>query len=179
MRSVVQIYLGPPHLRATGLPASLAEQDPRRAAKERRARPLRTRREAARLRSSERFGESRGRQIATASAGDHGPAVRGCSSIWRAPALQAGGRRFDPGQLHQLFATMRTEVMAPRGLRVSESQAPTARSAVRSRQSSADESGKSRVYPSRGRFAARGTAVSSTEIKLLRADGGCLGVRRR
>ena len=26
---------------------------------------------------------------------------RGCSSAGRAPALQAGGRRFDPGQLHQ------------------------------------------------------------------------------
>lgn len=26
----------------------------------------------------------------------------GCSSIGRAPALQAGGRRFDPVQLHQL-----------------------------------------------------------------------------
>ena len=27
--------------------------------------------------------------------------ARGCSSIGRAPALQAGGRRFDPVQLHQ------------------------------------------------------------------------------
>jgi hypothetical protein len=26
----------------------------------------------------------------------------GCSSIGRAPALQAGGHRFDPGQLHQI-----------------------------------------------------------------------------
>src|SRR6185437_5486358 len=26
---------------------------------------------------------------------------RGCSSAGRAPALQAGGRRFDPDQLHQ------------------------------------------------------------------------------
>ena len=26
---------------------------------------------------------------------------RGCSSVGRAPALQAGGRRFDPVQLHQ------------------------------------------------------------------------------
>jgi hypothetical protein len=29
---------------------------------------------------------------------------RGCSSIGRAPALQAGGRRFDPVQLHHLRA---------------------------------------------------------------------------
>ena len=28
------------------------------------------------------------------------PIFRGCSSIGRAPALQAGGHRFDPGQLH-------------------------------------------------------------------------------
>ena len=26
--------------------------------------------------------------------------IWGCSSVGRAPALQAGGRRFDPGQLH-------------------------------------------------------------------------------
>ena len=28
------------------------------------------------------------------------PIIRGCSSVGRAPALQAGGRRFDPDQLH-------------------------------------------------------------------------------
>ena len=28
---------------------------------------------------------------------------RGCSSVGRAPALQAGGQRFDPVQLHHLF----------------------------------------------------------------------------
>ena len=30
--------------------------------------------------------------------------VGGCSSVGRAPVLQAGGRRFDPDQLHQLNA---------------------------------------------------------------------------
>ena len=30
---------------------------------------------------------------------------RGCSSIGRAPALQAGGRRFDPVQLHHRSRT--------------------------------------------------------------------------
>jgi hypothetical protein len=30
---------------------------------------------------------------------------RGCSSAGRAPALQAGGHRFDPGQLHQRLRT--------------------------------------------------------------------------
>ena len=29
------------------------------------------------------------------------PDARGCSSAGRAPALQAGGRRFEPDQLHQ------------------------------------------------------------------------------
>jgi hypothetical protein len=29
--------------------------------------------------------------------------LRGCSSAGRAPALQAGGHRFDPGQLHQVL----------------------------------------------------------------------------
>ena len=28
--------------------------------------------------------------------------IGGCSSVGRAPALQAGGRRFDPDQLHHL-----------------------------------------------------------------------------
>ena len=32
-----------------------------------------------------------------------GVVARGCSSAGRAPALQAGGHRFDPGQLHQFF----------------------------------------------------------------------------
>ena len=30
------------------------------------------------------------------------PSVGGCSSIGRAPALQAGGYEFEPRQLHQL-----------------------------------------------------------------------------
>ena len=29
---------------------------------------------------------------------------RGCSSAGRAPGLQPGGHRFDPGQLHQIFS---------------------------------------------------------------------------
>ena len=29
--------------------------------------------------------------------------IWGCSSIGRAPALQAGGRRFDPVQLHHIL----------------------------------------------------------------------------
>ena len=32
--------------------------------------------------------------------------IRGCSSIGRAPALQAGGRRFDSVQLHHLLVTI-------------------------------------------------------------------------
>ncbi len=34
----------------------------------------------------------------------HHRGARGCSSAGRAPALQAGGRRFDPDQLHQFQA---------------------------------------------------------------------------
>ena len=30
--------------------------------------------------------------------------IRGFSSAGRAPALQAGGHRFDPGNLHQIWA---------------------------------------------------------------------------
>src|SRR5437868_15514544 len=32
-----------------------------------------------------------------------GRELRGCSSVGRAPALQAGGHRFDPVQLHQIY----------------------------------------------------------------------------
>jgi hypothetical protein len=39
--------------------------------------------------------------------------VRGCSSVGRAPVLQAGGRRFDPDQLHQ-----RIESLVKSGLRL-------------------------------------------------------------
>ena len=35
--------------------------------------------------------------------------ARGCSSVGRAPPLQGGGRRFDPGQLHQARATWRRD----------------------------------------------------------------------
>ena len=36
--------------------------------------------------------------------------VWGCSSIGRAPALQAGGRRFDPDWLHQSPSLFRKAV---------------------------------------------------------------------
>ena len=43
------------------------------------------------------------------------PGVRGCSSIGRAPALQAGGRRFDPVQLHQTRGPAVSRMQAGRG----------------------------------------------------------------
>ena len=60
------------------------------AGQSRRDAPTRTRRRAA---------ESTGREPGRAT--KHGEAKRGCSSVGRAPALQAGGHRFDPVQLHQ------------------------------------------------------------------------------
>ena len=39
--------------------------------------------------------------VSTSGSKHSGNPGRGCSSIGRAPALQAGGRRFDPVQLHQ------------------------------------------------------------------------------
>ena len=38
---------------------------------------------------------------------------RGCSSVGRAPALQAGGRRFEPSQLHQQTREDRVRLLAP------------------------------------------------------------------
>ena len=38
---------------------------------------------------------------------------RGCSSVGRAPALQAGGRRFEPSQLHQQTREDRIKLLAP------------------------------------------------------------------
>ena len=43
-------------------------------------------------------------------------AIRGCSSVGRAPALQAGGRRFDPVQLHQPKARDHTQDAYPKRL---------------------------------------------------------------
>jgi hypothetical protein len=45
-------------------------------------------------------------------------AVRGHSSAGRAPALQAGGRRFDPGWLHQPVFARRAATHAPRAMHV-------------------------------------------------------------
>ena len=40
--------------------------------------------------------------------------ARGCSSAGRAPALQAGGHRFDPGQLHHLAAQRKRQIRQER-----------------------------------------------------------------
>ena len=40
--------------------------------------------------------------------------VWGCSSIGRAPALQAGGRRFDPVWLHQISVSIDVNPHVPR-----------------------------------------------------------------
>jgi hypothetical protein len=46
-------------------------------------------------------------------------AVRGHSSAGRAPALQAGGRRFDPGWLHQFLVSQGAQpTHAPRAMHV-------------------------------------------------------------
>ena len=41
------------------------------------------------------------RDVGTGASDVAAGSERGCSSVGRAPALQAGGRRFDPVQLHQ------------------------------------------------------------------------------
>ena len=38
------------------------------------------------------------------------PQRRGCSSVGRAPALQAGGHRFDPVHLHHFLSKRQTKV---------------------------------------------------------------------
>jgi hypothetical protein len=50
------------------------------------------------------------------------PSYRGCSSVGRAPALQAGGHRFDPVHLHHLRKEKpyRYEERDPRLIRISE-----------------------------------------------------------
>ena len=55
------------------------------------------------------------RQVSRAASA-RGVKRRGCSSAGRAPALQAGGHRFDPGQLHQISNQMaRRERYGPIG----------------------------------------------------------------
>ena len=48
--------------------------------------------------------------------------IGGCSSAGRAPALQAGGQRFDPVQLHQLFED-RFETCSNISIRVAQQSA--------------------------------------------------------
>ena len=36
--------------------------------------------------------------------------IWGCSSVGRAPALQAGGQEFEPPQLHQLFLDIKIHI---------------------------------------------------------------------
>ncbi len=43
------------------------------------------------------------RDVGEPGASVPGKSLRGCSSAGRAPALQAGGQRFDPAQLHHWF----------------------------------------------------------------------------
>jgi hypothetical protein len=61
--------------------------------------------------------EYRARFTGRRSSANH---ARGCSSAGRAPALQAGGHRFDPGQLHHPTAqrqeTDNTETVTGAGL---------------------------------------------------------------
>ena len=53
--------------------------------------------------------------------------ARGCSSAGRAPALQAGGHRFDPGQLHHVAAQWKRQIKPERanGDRLALDRAPT------------------------------------------------------
>ena len=99
MRSVVQVYLGPPAfartVRANGLrlgrPASPeGRRVPRRSA-EREGGPTKWFSSCFGLASHGARGVGR---LATVAA-------RGCSSVGRAPGLQPGGHRFDPVHLHQ------------------------------------------------------------------------------
>ena len=56
-----------------------------------------------------------------------GPArdIRGYSSAGRAPALQAGGQRFDPAQLHQGFGVEMREIsFGEKSLRLPNGSAP-------------------------------------------------------
>jgi hypothetical protein len=76
----------------------------------------------------------------------------GCSSVGRAPALQAGGHRFDPVHLHHSRVNKRSRLFCSLTIYM---------------RFVADTS----VYK-RGR-------VSYFVAKLIRAIGGCLGAKRR
>ena len=52
-------------------------------------------------------------QVDEALNNDAWQGLRGISSAGRAPALQAGGRRFDPVILHQVFLLKRWQTTVP------------------------------------------------------------------
>ena len=55
------------------------------------------------------------RYLRRRSTGLAGPFAWGCSSAGRAPALQAGGRRFEPDHLHQHSMDFPLAALEPRG----------------------------------------------------------------
>jgi hypothetical protein len=108
----------------------------------------------------------------------------GCSSVGRAPALQAGCHRFDSDQLHMISAGPRVQHDSPKPATRSKHSdnrirrvKETSHSEVFARFRTAAGSG------SRPRLGvARAARLGRPEFrvtKLLRACGGCLGSRRR
>ena len=99
MRSVVRIYPGPPRFafREAGEARRAAQAARVQSASLATVLPAET--PLARARGA-RFKTRHWRVLPTAS---RSISARGCSSAGRAPALQAGGHRFEPGQLHHAF----------------------------------------------------------------------------
>ena len=97
VRSEVQILPGPPRL----LRSKMSGRDSRALARRKRHRAEKGSSSCAGCGSQSLGWLSRRKRAADAIA-DFGlrPKPRGCSSVGRAPALQAGGRRFDPDHLH-------------------------------------------------------------------------------
>jgi hypothetical protein len=125
------------------------------------------------------------------------PGPRGCSSAGRAPALQAGGRRFEPGHLHQdAFCSVRKNSgrrRRRRGLALPAKRArlhpePSHTNTVCvepwfTSQNHGDASSRAEISLV---FCAHSGArddpsLSSDDrkVKLLRAHGGCLGTKGR
>jgi hypothetical protein len=95
VRSVVQIYLGPPTLH----PRVFANVECRMLVAENGLRPERVQRSALSIQPLRPADDTR---IGLIFIFHLSSFPRGCSSVGRAPDLHSGGRRFDPDQLHHL-----------------------------------------------------------------------------
>src|SRR5437867_5610785 len=102
---------------------------------------------------------------------------RGCSSVGRAPPLQGGGRRFEPGQLHHPRISEAPTADLPYGGRSTGGASLEVPPAGQSTRGSLTTEDSELVVGHQADYSVSSSV--NVVVKLLRAYGGCLGAGRR